>query len=68
MVRYEDIVKKLGFDPITGYYDYHYEGHEDDSHLSPFSILTDEESDFLYEKMREAKKNGTYVPNIKPDK
>ena len=50
-MTYSEICKKLGFDPVVDGYDYKYSGHEDDSQISPFSILTDEESDFLLNYM-----------------
>lgn len=50
-MTYSDICKKLGFDPVVDGYDYKYAGYEDDSRISPFSILTDEESDFLLDYM-----------------
>ncbi len=56
-VTYESICEKLGFDIET--YKHDYSGHEDDSKVNPFSILTNEESDFLFEyfkKRRIAKK------------
>ena len=46
-MTYSDICKKLGFDPVVDGYNYKYSGHEDDSQVSPFHILTEEESDFL---------------------
>lgn len=60
-ISYESICKKLGFtmeDDTPCCSDY-----EDDSKPSPFSILTDEESDFLieYEKKR-LKALGAYNP------
>ena len=48
-MTYSDICKKLGFDPIVDGYEYKYSGYEDDTQVSPFSILTLEESDFLSE-------------------
>lgn len=46
-MTYSEICNKLGFDPVADGYDYKHSGHEDDSRVSPFSVLTDEESDFL---------------------
>jgi hypothetical protein len=46
-MTYSDICKKLGFDPIVDGYEYKNSGHEDDTQVSPFSILSIEESDFL---------------------
>lgn len=45
-ITYESICKKLGFDVDT--YKPVVSDYEDDSKISPFSILTDEESDFLF--------------------
>ena len=46
-ITYESVCKKLGFDPenyVSVVSDY-----EDDSKDNPFSVLTQEESDFLYD-------------------
>lgn len=45
-VTYESICEKLGFDPRS--YKPDVSDYEDDSKVNPFSILTDEESEFLY--------------------
>mgnify|MGYP004551307315 FL=1 len=62
-MTYSDICKKLGFDPVADGYDYKYSGHEDDSQVSPFSILTDEESDFLLGYMIAHRKEMKSEPN-----
>ena len=46
-MTYKQICEKLGFDPIVDGYDYKFSGHKDDTQVSPFAVLTDEESDFL---------------------
>lgn len=46
-MTYKKICEKLGFDPVVDGYDYKFSGHEDDTQVSPFAVLTDEESDFL---------------------
>lgn len=46
-MTYKDICNKIGFDPIKDGYDYKFSGHEDDTQVSPFSVLTLEELDFL---------------------
>lgn len=46
-MTYESICEKLGFDPLKEQPKYNYNGHEDDSQKSPFSVLTLEELDFL---------------------
>ena len=45
--EYETICKKLGFIPS----EYKYDGtiEEDDTWVNPFSVLTVEENDYLYE-------------------
>lgn len=51
MITYESICEKLGFDPILGntnIYD-NLPNYECDSWVSPFSVLTEEELDFLYD-------------------
>lgn len=48
-MTYFGICEKLGFDPIVDGYKYKVSGHEDDTQVSPFSVLTLEESDFLSE-------------------
>ena len=45
-VTYDSICEKLGFTPET--YKPDISDYEDDSKINPFSILTDEESDFLF--------------------
>ena len=47
IMLYDDICKKLGFDPQTESYNFSYSGHEDDSELSPFKRLTQEEMEYL---------------------
>lgn len=49
-MTYESICKKLGFTLET--YEPDISDFEDDSKVNPFSILTDEESDFLYEYLK----------------
>ena len=44
-MTYDRIYKKLGFKPEEC--DYHFSGYEDDSKLSPFSVLNAEELDCL---------------------
>lgn len=57
MVTYEGIVKKLGFDPITNPRDYsHASMQEDDSRPSVYSVLNDEELDFMIAKLCKGKK------------
>ncbi len=46
-ITYENICKKLGFNPEE--YEYTYSGYEDDSKESPLAPLTFEELDFLSE-------------------
>lgn len=46
-ITYEKICKKLGFDPQK--YNPVVSDYEDDSKVSPFSVLTIEESEFLFE-------------------
>ena len=51
-MTYENICKKLGFDiedyePVVS-------DHEDDSRVSPFSVLTIEESEFLYDYLKKS--------------
>ena len=46
-MTYKQICEKLGFDPVVDGYDYKFSGHEDDTQVSPFAVLTDEELDFL---------------------
>lgn len=46
-VTYESICKKLGFDPLS--YKPKVSNYEDDSRVSPFSILSLEEKLFLNE-------------------
>ncbi len=59
MVTHEDIVKKLGFDPILEPFDpNNFSGFEDDSKPNPFSVLSDEEADFITEELLEAKRQG----------
>ena len=59
MVTREEIVKKLGFDPILEPLDYeNIPACEDDSTPNPFSVLNDEEADFITEELLEAKKQG----------
>ena len=56
-ITYESICKKLGFDVEN--YKPEVSDYEDDSRISPFSILTIEESEFLYDylKSKRAKSN-----------
>lgn len=46
-MTYEDICRKLGFDPITNDVKLHKPGHEDDSVESPFAKLSAEELDIM---------------------
>lgn len=43
MITYKSICEKLGFDPITDDFKLELGDHEDDSKVSPFSILSFEE-------------------------
>lgn len=54
MITIETIREKLGFDPLA--WKPEHKGHEDDSIESPFSVLTDEESDFLDSYFEENRK------------
>lgn len=47
MITYETICKKLGFDLIQDDIVFPISDHEDDSQISPFSVLNQEELDFL---------------------
>ncbi len=49
-ITYESICKKLGFDVED--YEPVVSDHEDDSRVSPFSVLTIEESEFLYDYLK----------------
>lgn len=53
MITYESVCKKLGFDPIVDDVEFfmNIPDHEDDSRVSPGSILTQEESDVLTEHL-----------------
>ena len=53
MITYEAICKKLGFDPIVDDIDYfrNIPDHEDDSRVSPGSILSQEELQVLIEHL-----------------
>lgn len=44
-ITYESICAKLGFEPGT--YPYEFSDYEDDSKVSPYSVLTLDELDFL---------------------
>lgn len=55
-MTYNAICNKLGFDPIVDGYKYKYSGHEDDTQVSPFSVLTLDELDFLLDYMKKHKK------------
>jgi hypothetical protein len=46
--KYRAICEKLGFDPAKNY-PHQFSGTEDDTKERPFSVLTDEELDFLLE-------------------
>ena len=52
-ITYESICQKLGFDPVKGEYPQNNEKKDswliDDSVENPYSVLTQEESDFLME-------------------
>lgn len=39
MITYKSICEKLGFDPITDDLKFEFADHEDDSVVSPFSVL-----------------------------
>ena len=56
-VTYESICEKLGCRPCDIVI--HFSGTEDDSKPSPFSVLTKEESDFLFAYYM---KNGSFEP------
>ena len=60
MLDYAEIIKKLGFNPLVECYNYHYKGHEDDSQVSPFSVLSIEERNLMLDKMREQKTTCLY--------
>lgn len=53
MITYESVCKKLGFDPIVDAVEFfmNIPDHEDDSRVSPGSILTQEELDVLTEHL-----------------
>ena len=53
MITYESVCEKLGFDPITDDVDFFDDlpDHEDDSRVSPGSILTQEELEILTEHL-----------------
>ena len=53
-ITYESICKKLGFTIET--YKPVLSDHEDDSKVNPFSVLTEEESDFLFEYLKNRRK------------
>ena len=52
-ITYESICKKLGFDPMKDPYPMVVHGYEDDSQVSPLSVLSSEEKDFLYELIKQ---------------
>lgn len=52
-MTYQRICTKLGFDPEN--YEPEVSDFEDDSKVNPFSVLTIEESEFLYEYMMKHK-------------
>ncbi len=54
---YEEICKKIGFDPLKDPYPIPFNGHEDDSHESPFAPLSPEELIFLIEYYKQHKQN-----------
>lgn len=51
MITYKSICEKLGFDPLVDSLKYDLPGHEDDSMVNPFSVLSYDESLALYEYM-----------------
>lgn len=53
MITYNSICEKLGFDLMKGEYKQKVSDFEDDSIVSPFSVLTDDESNFLFEYLLE---------------
>lgn len=55
-MTYSAICQKLGFDPIVDGYNYKHSGHEDDTQVSPFSVLTLEELDFLSDYIKKHNK------------
>lgn len=55
-MTYNDVCKKLGFDPVADGYNYKYSGHEDDTQVSPFSVLTLDELDILADYIKQHKK------------
>lgn len=63
MITYKSICEKIGFDPILGNTDIYdnLPDYEDDSRISPYSVLTIKELDFVLECMREAKEIGKEV-------
>lgn len=46
-MNFEKVCEKLGFNPLIESYVYEICDCEDDSRPSPFSVLTDEEAEFL---------------------
>ncbi len=51
-ITFESICEKLGFNPFINPSHYNLSGHEDDSHESPYAILSLEESEYLCEYMK----------------
>ncbi len=47
-MRYKDICKKIGFDPLKDGYPFGVADHEDDRQESPFKLLNLAELEFLY--------------------
>ncbi len=59
MVNRDEIIKKLGFDPILDPFDPDsVPDYEDDITPNPFSVLSDEEAYFITEELLEAKRQG----------
>lgn len=54
-MTYNKICAKLGFNPLVDGYNYKFSGHEDDTQVSPFAVLTIDELDFLYDYLIEHK-------------
>ncbi len=63
MLTHEEIVKKLGFDPLDrSVPDRISPTCEDDLTPSPYSVLNEEELDFIADELFEAKKQGRLPP------
>ena len=63
MITHEGIVEKLGFDPLDrSVPDRVSSNFEDDFTPSRYSVLSDEELDFITDELLEAKKQGRLPP------